>query len=60
MICLPSPIVLKYRLAKERNELLGHPVVMTFLQGFVILRSCFFLNWKPLTLQSLMFLELFQ
>ena len=27
MICLPSPIVLKYRLIKKRNELLGHPVV---------------------------------
>ena len=26
-ICLPSPIVLKYRLIKRRNELLGHPVV---------------------------------
>ena len=26
MICLPSPIVLKYRLMKYRNELLGHPV----------------------------------
>ena len=27
MICLPSSIVLKYRLVKKRNELLGHPVV---------------------------------
>ena len=27
MICLPSPIVLKYRLIKQRNELLGHLVV---------------------------------
>ena len=26
MICLPSPIVLKYRLIKQSNELLGHPV----------------------------------
>ena len=26
MICLSSPIVLKYRLIKYRNELLGHPV----------------------------------
>ena len=26
IICLPSPIVLKYRLIKQRNELLGHPV----------------------------------
>ena len=25
-ICLPSSIVLKYRLIKQRNELLGHPV----------------------------------
>ena len=26
MICLQSPIVLKYRLIKWRNELLGHPI----------------------------------
>ena len=26
MICLSSPILLKYRLIKYRNELLGHPV----------------------------------
>ena len=37
MICLPSPIVLKYRLTKQRNELLGHPVKDTenlFQRGF--------------------------
>ena len=27
MICLASPIVLKYGLMKYLNELLGHPVV---------------------------------
>ena len=37
VICLPSPIVLKYRLIKQRNELLGHPVKDTenfFQRGF--------------------------
>ena len=31
MIFLPSPIVLKYRLIKKRNELLGHPVIKYIL-----------------------------
>ena len=28
MICLPSPIILKYIPKKERNEVLGHPVLI--------------------------------
>ena len=35
MICLPSPVVLRYRLIKQRNELLGHPVQIRY-----------FLVWK--------------
>ena len=36
MICLPSPIVLKYRLIRWRNELLGHPVDCTLYMYTVI------------------------
>ena len=46
-----------YSLSKVKQSC---DVVIIFVQGFVILRSCFSLNLKPLTLQSLIFLELFQ
>ena len=39
MIFLPSPIVLKYRLIKKGNELLGHPVIKVARYSF--------LEWIP-------------
>ena len=53
MICLPSPIVLKYRLIKYRNELFGKPCILLEHRrpklcgsslGFEFIRKCIKMN----------------
>ena len=42
MIFLPSPIVLKYRLIKKGNELLGHPVIK-----YILIHVISTVFWEP-------------